>query len=209
MEITAAAAWLNESFASFDAAITVFVHNLYLLGGDFFTPFFNFISFFGKGGIMLIIAGLILALYKPTRRYGTAMLIGLAIGALITNGILKIIIARPRPYMHEESVFYQFWLLVGQKVESDLSFPSGHATAAFAAMVPLFILCDKKVSWLALLFAVLMGISRIYLCVHYPTDVIGGLIVGTFSGIVAVPIADKFPQKWYEHEIIKKKEGRH
>lgn len=209
MEINAAAAWLNETFASFDAAITILVHKLYLLGGDFFTPFFNFISFFGKKGIMLIVLGLVLSLFKPTRKYGTAVLCGLAIGVLITNGILKNIIARPRPYLYEQSVFYQFWLLVGQKVESDLSFPSGHATAAFAAMVPLFILGNKKVSWLALLFAVLMGISRIYLCVHYPTDVIGGLIVGTFAGIVAVPLAEKFPQKWYELDIIKRKEGRH
>ena len=98
MELTASAAWLNSAFASFDESITLAVHNLYEIGGGFFTPFFEFISFFGKGGIMLIIAALALICVKKTRRFGTAMLLGLAVGALFTNVFLKVAIARPRPY---------------------------------------------------------------------------------------------------------------
>ena len=63
----------------------------------------------------------------------------------------------------------QLWALVGQNVESDFCFPSGHTNAAFAAMVPVFILGKKRWSWLALLFGVLMGDLPIYLVVHYPT----------------------------------------
>ena len=86
-----------------------------------------------------------------------------------------------------------------------MSFPSGHTNAAFAAMVPLFILGDKRKSWLALVFGVLMGISRIYLVVHYPTDVIGGLITGTLAGMIGTLIAVNLPKKWYRWDIFKKK----
>ena len=166
MQMTAAAMWLNTVFAGFDQNVTATVHRLYELAGDFFSPFMEAVSFLGKDGIFLIILSLLLMLFKKTRRFGTAMAIGLAIGAVFTNLFLKIIIARPRPYADESGFYYPLWQLLGQHMESDKSFPSGHTTAAFASMVPLFALGNKKVSWLALVFAVLMGISRIYLVVH-------------------------------------------
>lgn len=207
-ELTAAAQWLNTTFAEFDAAITLGVHKLHEIAPGFFTPFFEFISLLGKGGIFLIILSLALLFFKKTRRYGTAMCIGLALGALFVNLYLKVVVARPRPYADESSIFYQLWTLVGQHTESDKSFPSGHTNATFAAMVPIFLLGDKRKSWLALLFAVLMGISRIYLCVHYPTDVIGGAITGTIAGIIGTIVAIRLPDAWYEWEI-KQKKGRH
>ncbi len=204
MELTASAAWLNTVFAGFDQSITIAVHELYNLGGGFFTPFFEFISFLGKGGVPLIILSLILALYKPTRRFGTAMCISLAVGALITNCCLKILIARPRPYADESSIFYQFWLLVGQNIESDKSFPSGHTTAAFASMTAVFLVGDKRWSWTAYIFAFLMAVARIYLCVHFPSDVLGGIIVGLIGGIAGTLISQRFPSKWYEKELFRK-----
>ena len=208
MEINAAAAWLNSTFGNLDVSVALAVHKLYDMAGRFFTPFFEVISFFGKGGICLIFLSLALVFFKKTRRFGTAMCIGLAIGALITNCCLKIVIARPRPYVDQNGILYQLWLLVGQNVESDKSFPSGHTTAAFASMVPLFILGNKRWSWTALLFAFTMGIARIYLVVHYTSDVIGGLIVGTFAGIIAVIVAKKLPQKWYELDFYKSRSSQ-
>lgn len=207
MTITASALWLNTVFAGFDQSITLAVHELYNLGGAFFTPFFEFISFFGKGGLPLIIISLLLTLYKPTRRFGTAMCLGLAVGALITNCWLKIAIARPRPYADESSIFYQLWLLVGQNIESDNSFPSGHTTAAFASMTAVFLVGDKRWSWAAYIFAFLMGLARIYLCVHFPSDVLGGIIVGFIGGAAGTLIAAQFPKGWYDKELFKKKEG--
>ena len=93
--------------------------------------------------------------------------------------------------------------------ESDKSFPSGHTTAAFGACVPVFLLGNKRVSWTALLFGLLMGIARIYLCVHYPSDVVAGFLVGTLAGCCAVIIAAKLPHKWYELEFFKRKAGAH
>jgi undecaprenyl-diphosphatase len=211
MDISAPAQWINQTFAGFDVSVTTAVHKLYEIGGAFFTPFFEGISFIGKGGICLIIMSLLLMLYRPTRRFGTAMCLGLAIGAVVTNLIIKPWVARPRPYVDQSSIFYQYWLQVGQNVESDKSFPSGHTTAAFDCMTPVFILGNKRLKFLALTFAILMGLARIYLCVHVPSDVLGGMIVGILAGILAVLIAKKLPQAWYEWEFRKKEvqTGKH
>ncbi len=211
MEINAPALWLNELFSEFDAAVTSSVHWLHTVGGSFFTPFFEGVSVLGKGGIFLILLSALLMLYRPTRRFGTSMLIGLAIGFLITNLFLKVYIARPRPYTDSGSLFHELWLTVNQHTESDKSFPSGHMTAACASMTPLIILGKPRVKILAALFAILMGISRIYLVVHFPSDVLGGLIVGVFAGCVAVLIARKLPRGWYQWDFPKKRQttGKH
>ncbi len=211
MELTAPALWINETFSEFDELITTAVHGLYDLAGEFFTPFFVGVSFFGKGGIILILLSLLLMFLRPTRRFGTAMLLGLAIGWIVTNLCLKIFIARPRPYVDESSIFYQFWLTVGQNLESDKSFPSGHTTAAFDCMTPVFILGNKWLKILALVFAILMGIARIYLCVHFPSDVLGGMIVGILAGIIAALIAKRLPDGWYEWDLLRRNKtaGKH
>ena len=211
MEINAPALWLNDFFAGFDESITLAVHKLYTLAGGFFTPFFEGVSVLGKGGIFLILLSALLMLYRPTRRFGTSMLLGLTIGFAITNLFLKVAIARPRPYTDTDSVFYQLWLMVNQHTESDKSFPSGHMTAACASMIPLVILARPWQKLLAALFAILMGLSRIYLCVHFPSDVLGGLIVGLFAGSLAVLIAQKLPRGWYQWDFARKKQpaGKH
>lgn len=209
MTETASALWINSTFAVFDAAITTAIHHLYEIGGGFFTPFFEFISLLGKGGAFLILLSLLLTFYRPTRRFGTAMCLGLALGALVTNCCLKVLIARARPYADESSIYYQFWQLVGMHTESDKSFPSGHTTAAFGACVPVFLIGRKRISWTALLFGLAMAVARIYLCVHFPSDVLAGFLVGTLAGCCAVIIASHLPAKWYEMNFIKQKKGAH
>ena len=208
MTMTAAAAWLNTIFASFDESITLAVHKLYESCGSWMTPIMEFISLLGKGGIALIIFSLILILIRGTRRYGSAMLIGLAVGAIAVNLWLKVVIARPRPYADVNGIYYPLWQMLGSHTESDYSFPSGHTNAAFASMVPLFILGNKRWSWLALLFAFLMGVSRIFLVVHYPSDVLGGIITGTIAGLLGVLIAKFLPESWYNWDIRKNASGK-
>ncbi|MBR5095161.1 MAG: phosphatase PAP2 family protein [Oscillospiraceae bacterium] len=201
--IPGAAEWINAVFAEFDMNITLFIHQLYELGGNLMTTIMEIISLLGKSGIFLIILSLILAFFKKTRRFGTAMCIGLFLGAVFVNLYLKIAIARPRPYTID---FYkQLWMLVGQNVESDFCFPSGHTNAAFAAMVPVFILGNKKASWLALVFGVLMGISRVYLVVHYPSDVVAGMITGTIAGLLGTIFSMLAPRFWYRWDLLKKR----
>ena len=201
--IPGAADWINAVFATFDQSITLWIHKLYEAFGNPMTAFMEFVSLFGKHGMFLIALSLILAFFKKTRRFGTAMCIGIALGALFVNIYLKVVIARPRPYTLD---FYrQLWMLVGQNMESDFCFPSGHTNAAFATMVPLFILCRKRWSWLALVFAVLMGISRIYLVVHYPSDVLAGMITGTIAGLLGTLLSLYAPRFWYRWDLLKKK----
>lgn len=205
MSITSAALWLNTFFAAFDESVAQLVHRLYDMGAGFFTPFLELISVLGDGGIFLIILALFLMLFRPTRRYGAAILLSIAIGALITNLWLKPWVARPRPYTNEGSIFEQIWMALGAHTESDKSFPSGHTTAAFSAMTAVFLVGNKRISWLAFLFGILMGISRIYLGVHYPSDVLGGILVGLFAGCAAVFIISRLPAKFYEKELFKRK----
>ena len=212
MQATAAAMWLNTVFAGFDQAVTAGVHQLYDAAGWFFSPFLELISLMGKGGIFLILLSLCLIVSKRTRRFGTAMLLGVTIGALFTNLFLKIVVARPRPYADENGFFYPLWQLMGAHTESDKSFPSGHTTAAFATMTPVFLLGKKRWSWLALVFGLLMGLSRIYLVVHYPSDILGGLIVGMIAGTIGTLIAaNAIPKRFYYMDFIKpkKKTGKH
>lgn len=204
MDMNAAAIWINNTFAAFDQSMAVLVHKLYDIGGGFFTPFFEIISELGHGGIPLIILSLILMLFSRTRRYGTAMLFGLAIGALITNCCLKILIARARPYSDETKAFFntdlyqKLWMTVGQNVESDKSFPSGHTTAAFASMTALFLTGNKKYSWTAFIFAFLMAVARIYLVVHFASDVLAGIAVGVLGGILGTLLAGRIPDQFYD-----------
>ena len=203
MEMTAAAAWLNTTFANFDQSITTAVHRLYESCGSWMTSVMELISLLGKGGIALIVLSLVLLVIRKTRRFGTAMLLGLAIGAVVVNLWLKVVIARPRPYADINGFYYPLWQMMGSHTESDYSFPSGHTNAAFACMVPAFLLGKKSWSWLCLLFAFLMGVSRIYLVVHYPSDVLGGLIMGTLAGLLGVLIMKHLPEIWYSWSLKK------
>ena len=203
MEVTAVASWLNSTFADFDLAIFDFFHRLHdSAAGGFLDVFFNAITTLGHDGIALIIISLVLMLFTKTRQAGSAMLAGIIVGALFTNLTIKPLVSRPRPYTHLDSPVYQWWLNAGAQVESDRSFPSGHTTSAMAMVTGLFCVTNKKVSWVAFLFAVLMGMSRIYLCVHYPTDVIGGLIIGAIGGIIGGLLVNWF-YKHDEHKLNK------
>lgn len=203
MEITAAAAWLNSTFADFDFAIFDFFHKLHdSAAGGFLDVFFNVVTKLGHDGIALIIISLILMLFKKTRKAGSAMLAGIVVGAVFTNLTIKPLVSRPRPYTFTDSPVYQWWLNAGAQVESDRSFPSGHTTSAMAMVTGLFCVTNKKISWLAFFFAIFMGMSRIYLCVHYPTDVIGGLIIGAIGGVIGGLLVNWF-YKHGEHKLNK------
>lgn len=204
MELTFVAQWLNTSWAGIDEAVARLVHGLYLLGGGFMTFLMNAISITAKWGLPLILLSLALCFVQKTRKMGVVMLLSLLAGVLITNVAIKPLVLRPRPYSFEGSIFQEYWLLTGQSVEHDFSFPSGHETAAAAwAMGTLFYLIhEKKNHWvktlLLILYMVLMGISRIYLSVHYFTDVLAAMIVGTVSGGIGLGLSGLIPRVFYD-----------
>lgn len=193
--MTKAAQWLNTTFASFDSAILDFYYNLHKSSaGGFFDFFFKNFTLLGEDGIFLILLSLIFLLFKKTRKVGAGMLGGIIIGALFTNITIKQVVARPRPYATTE-LFQSRWLEVNGRLESEYSFPSGHTTSAMAAMTPIFLFCKKNVSWLAFLFVIVMGASRNYIFVHYPSDILGGIIVGGLAGLLAYLIVRVFYEK--------------
>lgn len=187
------AAWLDTAFASFDYAVLHAVRQVRQTGADtILRPVCRALDWLGTGGLGLILLGIALLCFRRTRRCGAAVLLALAIGAVCTNLILKPLVARPRPYDDLTGAFYQWWLTAGAELESDRSFPSGHTTAAAAAMAAVFWMGRKRYSWTALLFALAMGFSRLYLVVHYPTDVLAGALVGFGAGTLAAWLVRRF-----------------
>ena len=130
------------------------------------------------------------------------MLGALCFGVLFTNIILKNAVCRMRPF-EAYSLFEEFWNFIGAEHASGHSFPSGHTTAATAAMMALVFTYGKKALTFAVPFIVLMGASRNYLMVHYPTDVIAGMIVGTVAALCAYGITYLLFQYFHKHENTK------
>ena len=167
-----------------DHAIAEMFHNIYLAGGEFANFIMQFISFIAEAGILFLLVGIGLALFKRTRQIGATILFAVAIGFLLTNVILKNTIQRARPFQNSLNDFYKWWLDAGANYEGGYSFPSGHTTATTAFAVAIFLTCKKKYSSWILLFPLLMASSRIYLMVHYFSDCVGGLFVGSVSAIL-------------------------
>ncbi|MCH5198950.1 MAG: phosphatase PAP2 family protein [Oscillospiraceae bacterium] len=189
-QMSAAAQWINSVFGSFDQAILSFYHNLHEAVG---TPLDIFVQYFtklGDGGIFLIILALVLMLFKKSRKVGIGMLLGVLVGAIVTNLTVKPFVARPRPYDYLQQYRDWFSAVWHAKFESEFSFPSGHTTAAMSAMTPVFLFCNKKKSWAAFLFVIALGATRNYIMVHYPSDIIGGIIAGCIAGIVSYLIVN-------------------
>ncbi len=175
--------WLNTAFYGFDLHVLEAIHHFAMATDGLLTPLIKLLTAPGNGGLGFILLGLFLLVFPKTRKTGIAVLGALLFGALLTNLTLKPLVARPRPYTVEP--FRSWWVAIGAGAESDLSFPSGHTTSATAAMLAIFLFNKKKYSWPVLLYPFLMGFTRLYLAVHYPTDVLGGLIAGALGALLA------------------------
>jgi len=135
----------------------------------------------GNLGLIWILIALILMLQEPyNRRIGYCVLIALLMCITIGNLIIKNIVRRNRPFFHKN-----YKLLIKQPW--DYSFPSGHTLSSFAAATVLFFL-NQGVGMLALVYACLIALSRLYLRVHFFTDVIFSMLLGTGIGIFAVKL---------------------
>ena len=149
------------------------------------------ITHLGDSGIFWILTGLALFCFKKTRRMGFCVLLSLAGGLLIGNIFLKNLVASDRPCWIDPTI----QLLVASP--KDFSFPSGHTMASFEAAVSIF-LYNRRWGAAAFVLAVLISLSRLYLFVHFPSDVLTGLVLGT---VIAVAV-----HKIVEWSVRQKKE---
>lgn len=147
------------------------------------------ITHLGSAGLIWIIICLVLLILKKYRRCGITVAIALILCLIVCNIILKPLIARVRPY----DINTLIEIIIEKP--TDFSFPSGHTTASFAAAAAI-LLCKKKLLGCAsLLLAVLIAFSRLYLYVHFPSDVISGAILGTLLAVSAFYITNFIYQK--------------
>ncbi len=137
-------------------------------------------SLANHGELWLVLAGIFCVIPK-TRRMGVAMALSMGAGYVAGNLVLKNVIARSRPCWIEP------WVPLLVSVPRDYSFPSGHTLVSFEGAVCIWCF-ERKWGWAALALAALIGFSRMYLFVHFPTDVLGGIVLGTLNGYLAVNV---------------------
>ena len=148
-----------------------------------------FITSLGNAGIIWIVLAVVLLILPKTRKTGIIVAAALLADLVLCNLILKNLVARVRPYDVNTAIA----ILI--KKPLDFSFPSGHTAASFAAMTALFLAKMKKAWIAALILAVLIAFSRLYFYVHYPTDALGGAVVGILSGIIGYTIVEKIDKR--------------
>lgn len=146
--------------------------------------FMSRISALGNGGAIWIVLALVLLALPRYRKAGAAMALALIFCGLIGNIILKPLIARARPF----SYVPDYALLI--HAPSDFSFPFGHTLSSIAAATALF-LHYRKAGIAALALASVISLSRLYLYVHFPSDVIAGCLLGIGFGLLARRIVQK------------------
>jgi undecaprenyl-diphosphatase len=159
------------------------------LRNEFLTPLFRFITTSGNSGLIWIAVTCFLLAFKKTRKAGVMSAVALIFSLIFTNLLIKPLVARTRPY----ELMDRLVILIERP--HDFSFPSGHTTAAFAAAWVMFRSLPKKVGIPALVYAFLMAFSRLYFGVHYPTDVLGGIVLGVLYAVAAMWVCTK----WYRN----------
>lgn len=179
-----------------EAEILLWIQNN--LRAAWLDPIMKGITYLGEAGWFWILLSLVLILTKTYRKTGITCGTSLILHLILVNGVAKNLFRRTRPY----EVIEGLTRIVGK--QSDFSFPSGHTAASFAVAVVLLLRAPKKISVPAMILAVLISLSRLYVGVHYPTDVLGGAVIGTLCAFLAVWIVDAVEKKIGEKKAKQK-----
>ena len=161
--------------------------------------FMGTVTRLGDAGILAVCACILLLCIPSLRRTGVLAAQSLVLDVLLVNGLLKVLVNRVRPYVAVEG------LIAIARLPADASFPSGHTGASFAVASVIYLCMPKKVGIPAILLAALIGFSRLYLGVHYPTDVLAGAAVGLCTGWFAVWLGKRRGQRGEEKQDIEPK----
>ena len=155
-----------------------------------------FVTHLGDDGLLWIAMGITLLFFKKTRPIGFTVLLSLLFDYLIVNVTLKGLVASPSPFVVNELIDP----LVGG-VSPYRSFPSGHSAGSFAAMFALYKWVPKKIGIPALVLASLVALSRLYVGVHHPTDIIGGCIIGFVCSVLAYRVVKRLLKRIEEKKV--------
>ena len=182
-----------EAVTQWDFSILYFIQeHLRTAFGDFLMPL---ISALGSGGVIWIVCAVVMVIIKKTRKAGVQVGVALLMCLILSNLILKTLVARDRPFVQDPMAEELGYLVAGPT--DGYSFPSGHTVSSFAAATAIF-LWNKKFGAGAYVLAALIGFSRLYNFVHFPTDVLCGIAVGVLFGVIAhyaVEAADRAIKK--------------
>ena len=184
--ITAIQTFLNQIALSFDLPILDWIQAN--LKSGFMDTVMPIITMFGDDGIFWIACAVLLLFFPKTRKVGLGMGFAMAIGLLVCNVTLKPLIGRIRPYDLQAEMGVTIQLLTERM--HDFSFPSGHTIASFEAATVL-LKNSKKMGIPAMILAVLIAFSRLYLYVHYPTDVLFSVFAGIAFGFLGSFLAQR------------------
>jgi undecaprenyl-diphosphatase len=160
-----------------------------------FTDFlFPLVTALGNGGAVWIVAGVCLATSKKYHRCGIMLLVSLGVTFLLINLVLQPLVARPRPFQQ----FPGHILLIA--APHSYSFPSGHAGSSFSSAMVL-VHTNRRVGIPGFALAALIAFSRVFLFVHYPSDVLAGACIGVLCALLVIKLS-KFRGKYFIIKII-------
>ena len=166
-----------EQIIDWDVRVLLYIQDV--IRSAALTPIMKVITYSGNAGIIWMVICALLLMFKKTRRIGFIAAMALLCSYLVNNILLKNLIARVRPYEAIPGLFR----VIGK--QSDWSFPSGHAASAFSTAGGIFFAAKRK--WIPiplLLYAGLIAFSRLYVGVHYPSDVIAGALSGFLISLI-------------------------
>lgn len=149
----------------------------------------RFITMLGDHGMIWIALVVLLLCFRKTRRAGMTAALSMILTLLVVNLLIKPLAARTRPY----EVIDGLRCIVAW--ERDFSFPSGHSAHSFACAWTLLRCAPRKLGLPALVLAVLISLSRLYVGVHYPSDVLCGALAGILMAEAALRLARRLPRK--------------
>ena len=187
-----------------------FLHAIQGIRSELLDSIMLAITTLGDAGILWIVTGVILLAVPAVgkeeashvqmrRKMGLCMLFAMLLNLICGNLILKNLIQRPRPSWVDTSV-------VPLISPTDYSFPSGHTSASFAAACSIF-LYHKKSGIAAFVVATMIAFSRMYLFVHFPTDILGGIVLGVTCAIIVKYCAEKFIWNRAKKDTMETKEN--
>lgn len=176
-----------DRLLNLDCNILLFIQEF--IRNPLLTPLVRAVTTLGNAGMIWILLTLVMLLIPKTRKVGCMMSVALIGTLLVNNIVLKNLIARTRPYEVIEGLTY----LVPKPGE--YSFPSGHAGSSFAAAWVMFRRLPKRYGVPALVLAILIAFSRLYVGVHYPSDVLFGAVDGIAISLAAETIVEWIGKK--------------